>query len=223
MSPAAPLRLPAARGPLARRRRRLARRWLSAGLVAAAGAVTVSTLSPPAPATAPVLVAVRDLPAGAALTPADVRRSAWAADTVPEGALQPAAVPGAVLVTALRRGEALTDTRTTGAGLLAGQRAGTLAVTVDVGDPAALRGLAPGAHVDVLARTDDPVTGATTGAERIAADLVVLAVPATATGGGLLGSASASTTTGVLVAADASTAAALTAAGGRTVVALRAS
>ncbi|NAZ88287.1 hypothetical protein [Kineococcus indalonis] len=126
-----------------------------------------------------------------------------------------------MLAGAVRRGEVLTDARTTGAGLLTGQPPGTLATTVAVGDPAVLEGLRPGVRVDVLARTDDPVTGLATGAERVAAGVVVLAVPPTAPPAGLLG-ASAPAAGGVLVAVDARTATALTAAAGRTVVVLRA-
>ncbi|NAZ83855.1 Flp pilus assembly protein CpaB [Kineococcus sp. R8] len=196
------------------------RRWLAAGLTAAAGGLAVATLAPPAPRTAALLVAARDLPAGAALLAADVRVVRWPADQRPDGAV-PALPAGAVLGSPLRRGEPVTDARTAGPGVLAGQPPGTLAALVDVGSPAGLTGLAPGARVDVLARTDDPVTGAATGAERLAADVVVLAVPTAAGADGLLGAA-APTATSVLVAVDAATAAALTAAAGRTVVVLRA-
>ncbi|MCI2239859.1 SAF domain-containing protein [Paenibacillus sp. TRM 82003] len=208
-------------GPRDRRRRRLARRWLSAGLTAAAAGVAVSALAPPQPATRPVLVATRDLPAGAALTVGDVRSDERPSGTVPDGALDDAGARGAVLSGAVRRGEVLTDARTTGAGLLAGQPPGTLATTVAVGDPAVLDGLRSGARVDVLARTDDPVTGLPTGAERVASDVVVLAVPTTATGSGFLGAAPGGPGS-VLVAVDPPTAARLAAASGRTVLALRA-
>ncbi|WP_337059233.1 RcpC/CpaB family pilus assembly protein [Kineococcus sp. G2] len=208
-------------GPRDRRRRRLARRWLSAGLTAAAAGVAVSALSPPQPATRPVLVAARDLPAGATLAAGDVRRDERPAGTVPDGALDGTTARGAVLSGAVRRGEVLTDARTTGAGLLAGQPPGTLATTVAVDERAVLDGLRPGARVDVLARTDDPVTGLPTGAERVAADVVVLAVPTGASGAGLLGAAPDGPGS-VLVAVDPPTAARLAAAAGRTVLALRA-
>lgn len=219
-APTRPLDDLPALGPAARRRRRLARRWLCAGLVAGAGAVAVSALAPPPPRTEPVLVAVRDLPAGSPLGSADVREVPWPRDAVPAGLLRPADLDGARLAGPLRRGEVLTDTRTAGAGLLAGQPPGTLAASVEVGDPTASTGLGPGARVDVLARTDDPVTGQPTGAERIAVDVVVLAVP-TAASAGLLGPSGPGGTS-VLLAVDVRTAAALTAAAGRTVVALRA-
>lgn len=212
---------PPPRGPGARRRRRLARRWLSAGLVAAAGGVAVATLTPPSPARAPVLVAVRDLPTGAVLTAADVATAQREEATVPDGALGAEAVHGAVLAAPVRRGEVLTDARTTTGPLLAGQPAGTVATAVEVGDPALLQSLAPGARVDVLARTQDPVSGAATGAERVAADVVVLRVPSADGSGGLFGSSPSPGPVSVLLAVDPATAARLAAAAGRTVVTVR--
>ncbi|NIZ90890.1 SAF domain-containing protein, partial [Kineococcus rubinsiae] len=182
--------------------------------------VAVATLAPPAPRTAPLLVAARDLPAGAPVAAGDVRAVRWPAGRLPDGVLH-SLPPGAVLGSPLRRGEPLTDARTAGPGVLTGQPPGTLAALVDVGSTAGLTGLAPGARVDVLARTDDPITGAASGAERLAADVVVLAVPLAAGPEGLLGGAAAPTTS-VLVAVDTSTAAELAAAAGRTVVVLRA-
>ncbi|GAB3464773.1 CpaB family protein [Kineococcus endophyticus] len=216
-----PLPAPPPRGPLARRRRRLTRRWLSAGLVAAAGGVAVATLAPPAPVQARVLVAARDLPTGAVLTAADVTPQERDDATVPDGTLGADAVQGAVLAAPVRRGEVLTDARTTTGPLLAGQPAGTVATGVEVGDTALLQSLAPGARVDVLARTQDPVSGAATGAERIAAGVVVLRVPAPPTSGGLLGPSGSQGPASVLLAVDPATAARLAAAAGRTVVTVR--
>lgn len=207
-------------GPRARRHRRLARRWLAAGLVAAAGGVAVSTLAPAAPATSPALVAVRDLPVGAALGPGDVREVRRPEEALPAGLLTAAGASGTVLAGPVRRGEVLTDVRTAATSVLTGQPAGTLAVTVDVGDPAVLAGLGPGVHVDVLARTEDPLTGLATGAERIATDVVVLRVPAQ-TAAGLLGGGPGTAATSVLVAVGPATATRVTAAAGRTVVAVR--
>jgi len=208
-------------GPAGRRRRRLLRRWLAAGLTAAAGGLAVATLAPPPARTAALLVAARDLPAGAPVLPGDVRAVRWPPGQLPDGVLRD--VPaGAVLGSPLRRGEPLTDARTAGPGVLSGQPPGTVAALVDVGSPAGLTGLTQGARVDVLARTDDPVTGAATGASRLAADVVVLALPAAAGAGGLLGGSGSAAPTSVLVAVDAATAAQLAAAAGRTVVVLRA-
>ncbi len=110
-----------------------------------------------------MLVAARDLPTGAVLTAGDVTTQEHDDATVPDGTLDADAVQGAVLAAPVRRGEVLTDARTTTGPLLAGQPAGTVATGVEVGDPALLQSLAPGARVDVLARTQDPVSGASTG------------------------------------------------------------
>lgn len=208
---------PVPAGPGDRRRRRLVRRWLGAGLVAAAGGVAVATLAPPAPVLRTVPVAARDLPTGAVLTGGDVTTARVQDGTVPDGVLT--GVEGVVLASPVRRGEVLTDARTTTRPLLAGQPPGTVAAAVDAGDPALLQTLAPGVRVDVLARTQDPVTGAATGAERVAADVVVLRLPAVTDA--VLPGAEARAATSVLVAVDAATAARLAAAAGRTVLTVR--
>jgi pilus assembly protein CpaB len=204
-------------GPLARRRRRRLRRWLAAGCVAAAGGVAVATLAPPAPPTSVVLLAARDLPVGAVLTAADVVTADVPAELAPSGALD--AVDGAVLASPITRGEVVTRTRTTGSALLTGQPAGTVAAGVAVGDPALVGTLVAGTRVDVLALVQDPVTGASTAAERIATDVVVLQVP-TAADGGLFGGTEAGASS-VLVAVDAQEATRVAAAAGRTVVVVR--
>lgn len=65
-----------------RRRRRL----LAALLLCLAAAVAVAQLTPSRPATEQILVAVRDLPAGHALTSNDVRIAAVARGMIPDGA-----------------------------------------------------------------------------------------------------------------------------------------
>lgn len=206
-------------GPSARRRRRTLRRWSSAGLVAAAGGVAVATLAPPSPVTVPVLLSARDLPVGAVVTASDVTTADRAADSLPDGVVEIDAVAGSVLASPVRRGEVLTDTRFAGGPLLVGQPPGTVATSVEVGDPALLDGLGAGVRVDVLARTEDPVTGTPTGADRVATDVVVLRVPS-ATEAGFLGGGSTAATS-VLVAVDSATASRLAAAAGRTVLTLR--
>nr|WP_306300026.1 SAF domain-containing protein [Arthrobacter sp. BF1] len=66
----------------ARRRRRL----LAALLLCLAAAVAVGQLTPSSPATDQILVAVRDLPAGHALTSNDVRIAAVSRGMIPDGA-----------------------------------------------------------------------------------------------------------------------------------------
>jgi len=65
------------------------------------------------------------------------------------------------------------------------------------------------------------VTGTATGAERIAADVVVLRVPTADPGSGLLGGTSTGSAASVLVAVEPATASRVAAAAGRTVLAVR--
>jgi len=204
-------------GPAARRRRRHLRRWLAAGCLAAAGGVAVTTVAPAAPQTRSVLLAVRDLPVGAVLTGADVETAQVPVALAPTTVLEVA--DGAVLAAPVARGEVLTSTRTTGGALLTGQPPGTVAAGVDVGDPALVGTLTAGTRVDVLARVQDPVTGSSTDAERIATDVPVLQVPGTGDEALFGGEQAASVS--VLVAVDAEEATRVAAAAGRTVLVVR--
>ena len=167
------------------------RRWLlAAGLAAAAVATALPALAPAPAAAARVLSAAHDLPAGTTLTAADVAPLTLPVASVPDGAL-PVAEPvlGRQLAGAVRRGEALTDVRLVGPGLLAGLggAGGSLvAVPVRLADPAAVLLLRPGDRVDVLAAGTSPDAPAS--AAVVAAAAPVLAVPApTADGeGGLV-------------------------------------
>jgi Flp pilus assembly protein CpaB len=110
---------------------------LVAGLVAAAVAAGLSAVSPAAKAAgAPVLVAARDLPAGAVVAAHDVAVELVPPATVPDGALRRRAeAVGRMLAGPVRRGEPLTDARLAGPGLLTGL-AGTGVSTADrVGVP----------------------------------------------------------------------------------------
>src|SRR3954452_23620288 len=82
------------------RRRRLLAALCAAGAVGAA----LHATTPQAPATVEILVAARDLPAGAALAADDVELRATDPDLVPGGALTTAR-PGARLASPLRAGE----------------------------------------------------------------------------------------------------------------------
>ena len=138
------------------------RRLLSAGCLAGAAAVTVHALSPPPPASVPVWVAARDLPAGHRLTAGDLGVARWPPSLLPRGGL-PATAVGGWLAAPIRRGEPVTDARLVGPGLLAGQPPGVVALAVRVSDPASLVGVRPGARVDLLAGPAaqglDPVGG----------------------------------------------------------------
>ena len=91
------------------------RRLLAAGLLAASVAFAIQTLAPAPPPGASVVVAAHDLAAGAELGADDVRPSASRAPSVPAGALSAErAAAGRSLVSAVRRGEPLTDLRLVG-------------------------------------------------------------------------------------------------------------
>ena len=124
-----------ARQRLARRARW--RRWWAALLAAVAAAVTLSTLAPRATESSgrEVLVAVRDLPAGAVVTRDDVEVVRRPASTVPETGLTAYAdVVGRTTATALSTRDVVTSERLIGAALLAGQPAGSVAMSVPVLD-----------------------------------------------------------------------------------------
>ena len=175
------------------------RRLVTAALVAAGVAAALQALAPPPPPTEPVLVAAADLPAGLALTDADVKVAHWPAELVPPGGMPSLEeVVGAVLATPLRAGEAVSGTRLLGAGLLVGQPPGTGSMAVRLAEP--VSGLVrAGDRVDLLAGPDpdaalSPGAWAAAGRAVVAAsDVLVLAVggagsgPTTDNGPDLLG------------------------------------
>ncbi|WP_183093557.1 SAF domain-containing protein [Nocardioides stalactiti] len=175
-------RSPATGSPLARvrdlatRLRRAVlrrRRPLAALLAAGAVGAGVHAIAPPPPATVTVLVATRDLPAGASLAADDLHPSAVEERDVPDGAVtDPDRATDAVLASPLRRGEPLTDVRLVGAGLVAAAPA-TVATPLRLSDAAQAALLTVGDVVDLLAT--DPEARTT---ETIAHDVVVLALPA---------------------------------------------
>jgi len=131
------------RRPLARQRR-----LLTAGLIASAVAAGLRVLAPAPAPTVPLLVAARDLPAGAVLTARDVRTAQWPRGSAPAGVV--VGTVGRRLAGAVRRGEPLTDVRLRGPGVLAGQDPSTRAVVVRLATSTA--GLVrPGDRVDVVA------------------------------------------------------------------------
>ncbi|HWT50418.1 MAG TPA: SAF domain-containing protein, partial [Mycobacterium sp.] len=94
----------------------LARRVAAGGLVVLAGIATLR--SNPDGDSAEVVVAVRDLQPGTALTPDDVRLEKRSTTTLPDGAqAHPGAVVGSTLASPMRRGEVLTDVRLLGSRL----------------------------------------------------------------------------------------------------------
>jgi pilus assembly protein CpaB len=127
-------------------RRRLAAAGLAAGSVAAA----LQVLAPRPPAGEAVVVAAREVPAGAVLAPADlavVRRP----PSLPSGAVADrSAAVGRTVGSGLRPGEPLTDARLVGPGLLVGRPPGDVAAPVRIADGEAAALLRAGDRVDVL-------------------------------------------------------------------------
>lgn len=138
-----------------------ARRVLAALLVGVAAWVTV-TVARPAPVQdgIPVLVAARDLPAGARVGDSDLRVVRVPPDAVPDRVvLDPVSAASAVLAGPLGAGEVLTTTRLRGPGLLAGAPSGTVAVSVPLADPSILDSLRAGDRVRLLAVGTGAVVG----------------------------------------------------------------
>jgi Flp pilus assembly protein CpaB len=150
------------------RRRRLLAVLCAMGAVAAGLRAT----APPAAPTDVVLVAVRDLPAGAVLGTDDLRPVEVAPDQAPVGVLTDTGdAVGAILAAPLRAGEPVTDVRLVGPGL-ADSAPGTVALPVRVSDAAQVGLLDVGDEIDLLAT--DPESRSTT---TVAAGVLVLAVP----------------------------------------------
>ena len=171
-------RVAAARRTL--RRRVLARRRLLAALLAGvAVAAGLHTVRAEPAARVGVLVAAHDLPAGAVVGSADVRRVGFAPGSVPDGlADEPA---GRTLAAPLRAGEPLTDVRLVGPALTDGYP-GLVAVPVRLPDAGMAGLLRVGDRIDLVSA--DP-QGAS--AEVVATDLPVLALPDTPTEVGAAG------------------------------------
>ena len=174
------------------------RRPLAALLAALATAAALRAYAAPPPPRTAVLTAAHDLPAGAVVTPADLRRTPSDPGSVPSGVLPDAAAAvGRTTTGPVRAGEPLTDARLLTRSLLEGYP-GRSAVPVRIGDADAVGLLRVGDRVDVFAADpqgaaravllgrdvpvlaipradDDALPGTTSGA------LVVLAVPEAAT------------------------------------------
>lgn len=129
---------------------------MAALLLASATALVVHAAVRPAevPGAVAVVVAARDLPAGAAPA-AGTQAVQLPASAVPQGALAPSSPSlsdGSVLAAPVRRGEVITDVRLTGAaGLLASLAPGEVALPVAVASPLPEGLVSPGQRVAVLA------------------------------------------------------------------------
>jgi SAF domain len=161
----------------------LARRVAAGGLVVLAGIATLR--SNPDAASAEVVVAVRDLRPGTALTLDDVQLEKRLATTVPDGSQADlGAVLGSTLASPTRRGEVLTDVRLLGSRLAEaaiGSKAGSEAriVPLHLADSALIDLVRVGDVVDVLAApaADAPATGPAA-SRVVATDAVVVLVSA---------------------------------------------
>lgn len=151
------------------------RRLLAAVLTAVAVAAGLRAVAAPPPATVSVLVAARDLPAGTELESADLVTAEFAPGSAPDDL---AADPhGQTLAAPLRRGEPVTDVRLVGPQLTEGLTDLT-ATPVRLPDAGMVDLLRVGDRVDLVAA--DPRGS---GADTVARDVPVLAIPAEDAGG----------------------------------------
>jgi pilus assembly protein CpaB len=170
----------------------------------------------PAPARSgdPVVVAARDLAAGARLSAGDVRLKPWPVDLRPAGALTRIDEAVGHRVTGpVRAGEALTTTRLVGAGLTLGLPPGLRAVPVQVSGAGLVQA---GDSIDLLVADPPDASGAGPPVAHVLAEaarvLAVTSAPTTDPSGG-------PASLGIVVAVDRAIALKIAAAAGRTVVA----
>ena len=127
------------------------RRLAAALLLSAAAAVAVQQVTPAPLSTATALAAARDLPAGTAVTEADVARVQVPPGMVADGFLQDeAAAKGKQLAAPMRKGQLLSDAQLVGPGLLAGTPPGSAAVPLRMADPSSIQLVSPGQLVNVV-------------------------------------------------------------------------
>ena len=187
-------------------------------LLAVVTALSARHEKPPVGPDSAVLVAARDLAAGARLSSADVRVQAWPARLRPPAAQsRPAQVVGRRLAGPIRAGEAITGTRLAGSGLTAGLPPTLQAVPIQVTGAASLSLVHVGDSIDLLAGDSVPGDVPASRPARVLAQRVrVLAVaeplPDTSIDG-------TDGSLGLIVAVDRATALRIAAAAGRPVVA----
>ncbi|WP_417216108.1 Flp pilus assembly protein CpaB [Arthrobacter sp.] len=127
------------------------RRPLAAALAALAVAASLSALAPEHTATVPVVVAARDLPAGAVLQASSLRISHLASQALPPDVFASTeSVTGQQLALPVAAGSPLGSAMLVGPGLLTGTAPGTVAVPVRPSDTETIGLLAPGQLVDVV-------------------------------------------------------------------------
>jgi pilus assembly protein CpaB len=141
------------------------RRLAAAGLAAGSFAAGLQVLAPRPAVGEPVVVAARDVPAGAVLAAGDLLIVRRPPGELPGGAVvDPSAAVGRTLGSGMRSGEALTDARLVGSGLLAGRPSSEVAAPVRIADGEAAALLRAGDRVDVLLASGDDALGGSAGA-----------------------------------------------------------
>jgi len=147
------------------------RALLAAGLAAASVASGLSVVAPDPPRSTHVLTVTRDVPGGATVTAEHLTTTSVPVGLRPAGALSsPDQAVGRRVAGPVRRGEALTDVRLLGAGLL--PPGGEVAVPVRPTDPATASIVVAGDRVDVLSAAPDGGSAA----QLVAGGVRVLAV-----------------------------------------------
>ena len=132
--------------------RRLAAAALALGALVLAARPDFTDRPTEGPTTVAVVVAARDLPAGAVLARTDLRVARLPPGTVPDGVAGATdELVGRPLAGPLRAGEPVTDVRLVGPGLTAALPAGRVAAPVRLADLAVAGLVHPGDRVDVLA------------------------------------------------------------------------
>ncbi len=151
----------------------LRRRWLAALLTGVAVAAGLQATSAPEAPSDVVVTAAHDLGSGTVLRAVDLVAVSFADGTAPAGASSVAEAVGRTLASPLRRGEAVTDVRLVGPGLLETHAEPDLvAVPVRIPDPEVVALLRVGDRISLL--STDPRGR---GTETVAADVLVLALP----------------------------------------------
>jgi Flp pilus assembly protein CpaB len=153
----------------------------------------VSELRPPAPATAPAMVAVHDLAPGAVLSATDLQMVRRDAAALPADAVRgPDEVVGRTVSFPVRAGEPVTARHVLGADLLGALGPGLVATPVTLADAASGSLVSRGDVVDVLAAASGAATGSPTSTV-VASRVRVLVAPGReqSTSSGLLGSPTA--------------------------------
>jgi len=150
------------------------RRLVVSLLLCAAAGITVQQLTPVPAHTVTALASARDLPAGTALSGADVLPVSVPPGMMPSGAFtDAAALQGKQLAAPLRKGQLLSDTQLLGPGLLTGTPPGSAAVPLRMADPSSIQLVAPGQLVNIV-MTNGTDYGNAAESEVLAASVPVL-------------------------------------------------